>query len=74
MQRKIAADDVQHSADAARLYYQSYKGGKNTLIDVQSANNRALTSKVNATRIDAQLLNQIYQLRALSGQEAGNGK
>jgi outer membrane protein len=65
-QQKLAVDDVQRSQDSARLYYQSYKGGKINLIDVQSANNRALTAQVNAARIDAQLLNQLFILRSIS--------
>jgi outer membrane protein len=65
-QQKLAIDDVQHSQDSAKLYYQSYKGGKINLIDVQSANNRALTSQVNAARIDAQMLNQLFILRSIS--------
>jgi outer membrane protein TolC len=65
-QQKLAIDDVQHSQDSAKLYYQSYKGGKINLIDVQSANNRALTAQVNAARIDAQMLNQLFILRSIS--------
>jgi outer membrane protein len=65
-QQKLAVDDVQHSQDSAKLYYQSYKGGKINLIDVQSANNRALTAQVNAARIDAQMLNQLFLLRSIS--------
>lgn len=67
-QRELSTSDVQHSEEAAALYYKSYKGGKNNLIDVQSANNRALTSKVNAARINAQILAQIFTLRSLSSE------
>jgi outer membrane protein TolC len=65
-QQRLAIDDVQRSRDAANLYYQSYKGGKINLIDVQSANNRALTAQVNAARIDAQILNQLFILKSMS--------
>jgi len=70
VQYKLAVQDVKNSSEAARLYYESYRGGKSQLIDVQTANNRALISKVNKTRIEAQILNQLDQLRALSGREA----
>jgi outer membrane protein len=67
-QQRLSADDVQRSEDAARLYYQSYHGGTVNLIDVQSANNRALQAKVNAARIDAQVLSQIFILKSISGE------
>lgn len=69
-QQKLAVQDVERSETAARLYYQSYRGGKINLTDVQGANNRALTAKVNAARIDAQILNQIFTLNSLSGEES----
>ena len=68
-QKKLAATDVIQSGEAAKLYYSSYKGGKSSLIDVQTANNEALQSKVGAARIDAQILNQLISLMALSGKE-----
>jgi outer membrane protein TolC len=68
-QQELAAQDVQNSAEAARLYYQQYKGGKAQIIDVQTADNRALLSRVNKSRIDAQILNQLDLLRALAGKE-----
>ena len=72
-QQALALEDVQHSQDAARLYYQSYKGGKVNFIDVQSANNRALLSQVNAARIDAQILNELFVLQTLSGDSTSHG-
>lgn len=66
-QQRLSNLDVERSEDAAKLYYQSYRGGKINLIDVQSANNRALTSKVNAARINAQMLTQMFNLQAISG-------
>ncbi|OFZ55622.1 MAG: hypothetical protein A2428_12235 [Bdellovibrionales bacterium RIFOXYC1_FULL_54_43] len=68
-QQKLAAEDVERSEEAARLFYDSYKAGKVNLTDVQSANVQALQSKVNAARIDAQILDQINALKALSGKE-----
>jgi outer membrane protein len=67
-QRRLALDDVTRSEEAAKLYYTSYRGGSRNLIDVQSANNRALQAKVNAARIDAQLLNQFFILQSISGE------
>jgi outer membrane protein TolC len=68
-QQKLAAQDVVKSSESARMYYDQYKGGIVNLIDVQAADNRALLSKVNKARIDAQIINQVDQLRALSGKE-----
>jgi outer membrane protein TolC len=72
-QQKLAQDDVEKSKDAARLYYQSYKGGKINLIDVQSANNRSLLSQVNAARIDAQIISELFLLQTLSGDSTTHG-
>ena len=71
-QQKLAKQDVLRSEEAARLYYESYKAGSINLIDVQSANVRALLAKVSAARIDAQILNQLFILKALSGRELGH--
>ena len=68
-QRKLATQDVSQSKEAAKLYYSSYKAGKNNLIDVQTANNQALQSLVGAARIDAQILTQLITLKALSGKD-----
>jgi outer membrane protein TolC len=72
-QQKLSTDDVEHARDAARLYYQSYKGGKVNLIDVQSANNRSLLAQVNAARIDAQILSELFVLQTLSGESKSHG-
>jgi outer membrane protein TolC len=66
-QQKLANLDVLQSEEAAKLYYSSYQAGRGNLTDVQNANNQALSSKVNAARIDAQILNQLITLMALSG-------
>lgn len=66
-QKKLCAQDVLESEEAAKLYYQSYQAGKMNLINVQTANNQELQSKVNSARIDAQILNQLISLMALSG-------
>jgi outer membrane protein TolC len=70
-QKKLAAQDVALAERAAKLYYNSYRAGKVNLIDVQNANVQALQSKVDAARIDAQILNQIILLKSLSGKEEG---
>lgn len=68
-QKKLAALDVLESQEAAKLYYGSYKAGKNNLIDVQTANYQAFQAKVGAVQIDAQILNQLILLNALSGEQ-----
>jgi outer membrane protein TolC len=70
-QQQLAIEDVHQSETAAELYYSSYRAGKVNLIDVQNANLQALQSKVNAARIDAQILSQIVLLKSLSGKEPG---
>jgi outer membrane protein TolC len=73
-QQKLAAQDVLKSDEVAKLFYKSYKAGQINLTDVQSANVRALISRVNAARIDAQILNQLITLKALSGKDADHGR
>lgn len=68
-QRGLAALDVSQSEEAARLYYSSYLAGRINYVEVQDANVEAFLAKVNAARIDAQILNQIYLLKAISGRE-----
>lgn len=71
-QQKLAYKDVKQSEEAAKLNYISYKSGKINYVDVQNANNQSLQSKVVATRIDAQILNQIALLKSLSGDSNGS--
>src|ERR1700693_4977453 len=70
-QQAIAGEDVSQSEKAAKLYFESYKAGKINLTDVKGANLQAFQAKVNAARIDAQILNQLFVLKALSGKETG---
>jgi outer membrane protein TolC len=72
-QQKVAGQNVVSSQESARLYYASYRAGKINLTDVLSANLRALQSKVDAARIDAQILNQIIILKSISGGESDHG-
>jgi outer membrane protein TolC len=71
--QSLAAQDVAQSEEAAKLYYTSYQAGRINLIDVQNANLQALQAKVNAARVDAQILNQLILLQAISGKESYRG-
>ncbi len=68
-QRKLALLDVKSSEEAAKLYESSYRAGKINFIDVEAANNRALVARVNAARIDAQMLDSIFLLESISGKD-----
>jgi outer membrane protein TolC len=68
-QRQLASKDIVESEEEAKLYYTSYKAGKINLIDVQNANLQAFQAKINAARIDAQILNQLILLKLISGRE-----
>lgn len=68
-QQILAEQDVKNSAEAARLYYEQYKLGRAVIIDVETANNRALLSKVNKAHIDAEIVNALDDLKAISGKE-----
>jgi len=68
-QQKLAAQDLKEASEVAKLYFDSYKAGKFNFIDVQTVNNEALQAKVNAARIDAQLIGQLISLLAVQGKE-----
>lgn len=68
-QQKLAWQDVKDAHEVASLYFNSYKAGKLNFIDVQTTNNDALQAKVNAARIDAQLIGQLISLLAVQGKE-----
>lgn len=72
-QIRVAQEDVAKSEESARLYYASYRAGRINITDVLSANLRALQSKVNASQIEAQILNQIAVLEATTGDQAAIG-
>lgn len=69
-QKRIATAAAEEADRAAKLYYRSYTGGRIGLTDVQSANVRALEARVQVARVTAQLLNQVINLRALSGRDS----
>lgn len=71
-QHQLALDDMAQAKQVAQMYAESFKAGKTRLIDVQNANNGALAAKVNAARIDAQMLQQFITLMALTGKESSH--
>jgi adhesin transport system outer membrane protein len=68
-QRETATTNVHQSEEIARLKYDTYKAGRATYLEVQSANLKLLESKVAKARIEAQMLAQYHTLRFLSGRE-----
>lgn len=72
-QMRLADEDVTRSEESARLYYASYRAGRINFTDVLSANLRALQAKVNASQIEAQILNQIAILEATTGEQIAIG-
>ena len=65
-QRELDAVSVRESGELARLTYESYRAGRSTLIEVQSANLRQMEAAVLAARTNAQILLQLAVLRDLS--------
>jgi len=68
-QQEVNRVAVSETEELARLVYDSYKYGRSTFLEVQSANLRALEAKVQAARTDAQALAQLAVLRSLSSEE-----
>ena len=68
-QQKDSEESVRQSELLAKLNYDSYRNGRITLVDVQAANVRALQAKVDLARIRAQILNQVTQLKVISGKD-----
>ncbi len=62
---------VKDAVDVARLTFDSYKAGRVIFLDVQRANVKALTAKVDSARNDANLAAQISKLLALTVDEGG---
>jgi outer membrane protein len=71
-QRKIASESVLRSEQTAKLNLQSYRAGRINITDVENANLRWLEARVGLTRVDAQLLNEMINLRALLGQDVAS--
>lgn len=67
--RATYAAAVKDASEAARLVYEKYKAGDIIFLEVQRANLKALRAKVDAARIDAQLLGQLAQMESLITEE-----
>ncbi len=60
---------VQDAVLIAKLSYDSYKAGKIIFLDVQKANMKALTAKIDSAKTDAELAMQISKLLAIAESE-----
>ncbi|MBI5243082.1 MAG: TolC family protein [Elusimicrobia bacterium] len=69
VQQGLSRQAVSETEELARLIYDSYKSGRSTFLEVQSANLRALEAKVRSARTDAETLAQLAVLRSLSSEE-----
>jgi outer membrane protein TolC len=67
-QQAVDERSVVETEELTRLVYLSYKGGRSTYLEVQSANLRALEAKVQAARTRAQVLIQLSALANLAVQ------
>ncbi|MBI4676763.1 MAG: TolC family protein [Elusimicrobia bacterium] len=68
-QKTLCLQAVSEAREAADLTYESYKAGRVTFIEVQSANLREIEARVQAARIDAQALMQLASLASLAEKE-----
>ncbi len=60
---------VNESEERSKLIYGSYKVGRSSFLEVQSANLQALEAKVLSTTNDIQILNQLAYLASISGDQ-----
>ena len=65
-QREINRRASAEAEELAGLVYESYKAGRSTFIEVQSANLRELEAKVQSAKTDVQILIQLAVLSSLS--------
>lgn len=65
-QREIHDVSVRESVERAKLVYGSYRAGRSSFLEVQSANLHALEAKVQATTNDVQILIQLAYLASIS--------
>ncbi len=65
-QREIHDNSVKESIERAKLVYGSYRAGRSSFLEVQSANLHALQAKVQSTTNDVQILIQLAYLASLS--------
>ncbi|MBI5625261.1 MAG: TolC family protein [Elusimicrobia bacterium] len=68
-QKELCLKAAAEAREAAGLTYESYKAGRVTFIEVQSANLRELEALVQTARTDAQTLMQLAVLASLSEKE-----
>ncbi|MCC6137585.1 MAG: TolC family protein [Bdellovibrionaceae bacterium] len=67
--REIHDDSVRESIERAKLVYGSYRAGRSSFLEVQSANLHALEAKVQATTNDVQILIQLAYLASISEEQ-----
>jgi outer membrane protein TolC len=68
--RTTYAAAVKDAVEAASLVYEKYKVGTLIFLDVQRANLKALSAKIDLARIDAQLLGQLAEMESLITEDA----
>ena len=68
-QREINRQAASEALELSRLTYESYKAGRATYLEVQSANLRELEARVQCARTDTQLVMQLSVLASLSEKE-----
>ena len=68
-QREINRQAASEASELSRLTYESYKAGRATYLEVQSANLRELESRVQCARTDTQFVMQLAMLASLSEKE-----
>ncbi|MBI5882050.1 MAG: TolC family protein [Elusimicrobia bacterium] len=68
-QKELCLKAAAEAHEAAGLTYESYKAGRVTFIEVQTANLRELEALVQTARTDAQSLVQLAAMASLSGKE-----
>lgn len=64
---------VAEAEELTHLVYESYKGGRNTYLEVESANLRMLETKVQSARDRIQVLNQLAILMSLTEESHRKG-
>jgi outer membrane protein TolC len=69
-QREIDKVSTAETQEISRRFYDSYKAGRSTFLEVQTANLRELEARVQAARTDAQTLLQFAVIDELSKRES----
>jgi len=68
-QQEINRQAVAEAGELAKLIYDSYRGGRSTFIEVETANLRELEARVQSAKTDSQILMQLAVLASLSEKE-----